>query len=208
MAWRWPTPIGAEGAAARWPAWPPTAVRAVGAHGQTVRHQPAGRGYTLQLLNAARLAEADRHRRRRRPAQPRCGRRWPGRTAGAGLPRRGVWPAGRGRGGAEPGRHRQPQPAAGRPAAVRGFDSGPANALMDHWAQQHLGQAFDADGAWAAQGHVQPALLQALLDEPYFDAAAAQEHRPGPVRAGLAGQPGWPAGPGSRRWMCRPRCWR
>ncbi len=37
----------------------PEAVTALAAHGQTVRHDPA-RGYTLQLLNGARLAEKSR----------------------------------------------------------------------------------------------------------------------------------------------------
>ena len=39
---------------------------------------------------------------------------------------------------------------------------------MDAWCQQHLAKPYDAGGAWAASGHVQPALLQSLLDEPYF----------------------------------------
>ena len=56
----------------------------------------------------------------------------------------------------------------GADGGVRGFDCGPANALMDHWCQRHRGQAFDAGGAWAASGRVQAALLDRLLDEPYF----------------------------------------
>jgi anhydro-N-acetylmuramic acid kinase len=51
---------------------------------------------------------------------------------------------------------------------VLGFDCGPGNALMDAWCQQHLSQAFDTDGAWAAAGQVNAPLLSALLDEPYF----------------------------------------
>ena len=52
--------------------------------------------------------------------------------------------------------------------ATIGFDCGPANALMDHWCQRHTGQPFDAGGAWAAAGHVAPALLASLLADPYF----------------------------------------
>ena len=52
-------------------------------------------------------------------------------------------------------------------APVLGFDCGPGNALMDHWCQQHTGQAFDDQGAWAAGGQCQPDVLQALFDEPY-----------------------------------------
>ena len=54
---------------------------------------------------------------------------------------------------------------------VRGFDTGPGNGLMDEWVQQHLGQAFDADGAFAAQGHAHGELLAALLADPYFQQA-------------------------------------
>jgi anhydro-N-acetylmuramic acid kinase len=51
-----------------------------------------------------------------------------------------------------------------------GYDTGPANMLLDAWAQQHLGRDFDADGAWAAQGRVHAPLLTALLADPYFAA--------------------------------------
>jgi anhydro-N-acetylmuramic acid kinase len=65
-----------------------------------------------------------------------------------------------------------PGAPAGSPATstVTGFDCGPANALLDHWAQQHLGQAFDANGAWAAGGRVLPDLLAQLLAEPFLAA--------------------------------------
>jgi anhydro-N-acetylmuramic acid kinase len=51
---------------------------------------------------------------------------------------------------------------------VIGFDCGPGNALMDHWCQQHTGQAFDSGGQWAASGQVETDLLKAMLDEPFF----------------------------------------
>jgi len=51
---------------------------------------------------------------------------------------------------------------------VRGFDTGPANGLMDAWCEHHLGAAFDAGGAFAARGHVDETLLARLLDDPYF----------------------------------------
>jgi anhydro-N-acetylmuramic acid kinase len=59
--------------------------------------------------------------------------------------------------------------APGQP--VIGFDCGPANALLDAWCQRHRQEPFDADGAWAAAGHVEPALLSRLLAEPYFEIA-------------------------------------
>jgi anhydro-N-acetylmuramic acid kinase len=56
------------------------------------------------------------------------------------------------------------------PEHVRGFDTGPANALLDEWSLHCHGNAFDADGRLAASGTVDAPLLQALLDEPYFAA--------------------------------------
>lgn len=54
-------------------------------------------------------------------------------------------------------------------APVRGFDTGPANVLLDGWCQRHLNQPFDADGRWAASGKVLAPLLEALIaGEPWF----------------------------------------
>lgn len=49
-----------------------------------------------------------------------------------------------------------------------GFDTGPANGLMDSWCQQHLGQAYDRNGEWAATGKADSALLDRLMAHPYF----------------------------------------
>lgn len=51
---------------------------------------------------------------------------------------------------------------------VRGFDTGPANCLLDEWAQRHLGQPLDEDGSWARSGTPSPKLLRAMLAEPWF----------------------------------------
>lgn len=51
---------------------------------------------------------------------------------------------------------------------VRGFDTGPANGLLDAWCQRHTGAAYDREGAWAAGGRVLPALLEACLAEPWL----------------------------------------
>jgi anhydro-N-acetylmuramic acid kinase len=56
----------------------------------------------------------------------------------------------------------------GADGRVLGFDTGPANGLMDAWCLRHCGEAFDRDGAFAAAGRVDEALLQALLADPYF----------------------------------------
>ncbi|MES0872928.1 anhydro-N-acetylmuramic acid kinase [Sinimarinibacterium thermocellulolyticum] len=51
---------------------------------------------------------------------------------------------------------------------VCGFDTGPANALMDLWVAQHRGLPFDRDGEWARSGTIHPGLLQACLADAYF----------------------------------------
>ena len=146
-------------------------IRAIGAHGQTVRHQPqrcaadaAGVGYTLQLNNPALLAEltgidvvADF--RSRDVA-----------AGGQGAPlvpafhqsvfgRRGETVAVLNLGGIS---NLSVLPPAGT-APVLGFDCGPGNALMDAWCQQHLGLPFDADGAWAASGQAAADAAACLL---------------------------------------------
>lgn len=154
----------------------PAAVAAIGAHGQTVRHRPQafdGTGYTLQLNNPALLAEltgidvvADF--RSRDVA-----------AGGHGAPlvplfhqvvfgRRGETVTVLNLGGIANLTVLGPQLA----DDVLGFDCGPGNALIDAWCQQHLGQAYDARGAWAATGQVHAGLLSALLAEPYFAQAA------------------------------------
>lgn len=55
--------------------------------------------------------------------------------------------------------------------AITGFDTGPGNALMDEWIQQHLDQDFDRDGIWASSGQSNQELLSQLLDEAYFKTA-------------------------------------
>lgn len=143
-------------------------VAAIGAHGQTVRHQPGGfDGYTTQLLNGALLAEQA------------------GIDVICDLRSRDVAAGGQGA-PLVPAFHRAVFDAAGEDSAVLnlggisnlsllfadgrtgGFDCGPANCLMDGWIAHHQGQAFDAGGAWAATGRVSPALLATLLAEPFF----------------------------------------
>ena len=51
---------------------------------------------------------------------------------------------------------------------VRGYDTGPGNALLDYWVKLHLGKAYDADGDWAASGAAHPELLNRLLADPFF----------------------------------------
>lgn len=153
---------------------PPEAITAIGAHGQTVRHRPGEFdevGYTLQLGNPALLAEltgidvvADFRTRdlaaggQGAPLVPAF------HQALFGQPDRPL--AALNLGGIA---NLSVLPATGQASGtVLGFDCGPGNALMDHWCQSHLGRPFDEAGHWAASGRVLPALLAALLAEPYF----------------------------------------
>ncbi|MGJ8689284.1 MAG: anhydro-N-acetylmuramic acid kinase [Gammaproteobacteria bacterium] len=49
-----------------------------------------------------------------------------------------------------------------------GFDTGPANVLMDGWINAKKNLPYDDQGQWARTGTVDQALLHALLEEPYF----------------------------------------
>ncbi|MBS0383352.1 MAG: anhydro-N-acetylmuramic acid kinase [Proteobacteria bacterium] len=53
---------------------------------------------------------------------------------------------------------------------VLGFDTGPANCLLDAWSQRVHGTPRDEGGVWARSGHLDTALLHRLLDDPYFAA--------------------------------------
>lgn len=145
-------------------------VRALGAHGQTVRHQPGqhdGTGYTVQLLNAALLAERSGldvvYDLRSRDVA----------AGGQGAP---LVPAFHAAQFGRPGQALAVLNLGGianltlldEAGKLLGFDCGPANTLLDDWCRRHRGQPFDADGAWAAGGQVLPALLARLLAEPFF----------------------------------------
>jgi len=144
----------------------PDAIEAIGAHGQTVRHRPE-LGYTLQLNAPAKLAEATgigvvADFRSRDIA-----------AGGQGAPlvpafHRAVFGASTDRvilnlgGIANVTLLRASGP-------VIGFDTGPANLLMDAWCQSHTGAPFDHDGAWGATGQADARLLDELIEsEPWF----------------------------------------
>ena len=142
-----------------------SAIRAIGSHGQTIRHEPA-HGFSIQIGNPALLAEltgicvVSDFRRRDLAA------------GGQGAP---LVPA-----------FHQALFATSKHCAVlniggfsnlslldpsqkvHGFDCGPGNVLLDAWIDQQQGERFDRDGAWAASGQVQEQLLQALLGDGFF----------------------------------------
>jgi len=149
-------------------ATPAAAVRAIGAHGQTVHHQPQGEPrFTVQLGDANTLAVLT------------------GITVVADFRRRDMALGGQGAPLA-PAFHdavlRHPTTPRmvlncggianvsvllpGQPCV--GYDTGPANILMDDWAARHLGQPYDRDGAWALCGQLHAPLLAALRADPYF----------------------------------------
>ena len=156
------------------------AIAAIGSHGQTVRHRPDGRHpFSLQIGDAARIAEATgiavvSDFRRRDIA-----------AGGQGAP---LVPAFH----AELLRSTEEDRAVlnlggianltclpadpGQP--VTGFDTGPANTLLDHWARRHTGTPFDRDGRWAATGQVAGSLLDAMLEDPYFGRPAPKSTGP------------------------------
>ena len=55
-----------------------------------------------------------------------------------------------------------------RGAVVSGFDTGPANRLLDAWISRHRPDSFDRGGVWAGTGRCDAALLGELMNEPYL----------------------------------------
>ncbi|WP_426111844.1 anhydro-N-acetylmuramic acid kinase [Massilia sp. PWRC2] len=144
-------------------------VRAIGAHGQTLRHRPE-LGFTWQSINGARLAELA-------GIDVICDFR--SRDVAAGGHGAPLVPAYHAAVFGKPGINRVLVNIGGvanisvlhADGAVSGFDTGPGNVLMDGWIGRHHGHPYDADGAWAASGNVDQPLLAALLAEPYFSLA-------------------------------------
>lgn len=145
----------------------PADIRAIGSHGQTIRHEPS-LGFTVQIGNPALLAELSNicvvsdFRRRDMAAD------------GQGAP-------------LVPAFHEMLFKQRHTTCAIvniggfsnvtllsdglptRGFDCGPGNVLLDAWIQDRQNSAFDKNGDWAASGQVQQALLEQMLKEPFFD---------------------------------------
>lgn len=143
------------------------AIRAIGCHGQTVRHRPGQAGFSLQLGCPDTLAALTGiavisnfrnkdmvlggqgaplvprfHEIQFGNAQQRVAVINIGGMANATLLDRGK--------------------------LVGGFDTGPGNVLMDLWIQRHQDQPYDSNGDWAASGETDTALLTQLLKDPYF----------------------------------------
>jgi anhydro-N-acetylmuramic acid kinase len=145
-------------------------VRAIGSHGQTIRHQPdGGKPFTLQIGDPTLIAERT------------------GITTIADFRRRDLAAGGQGA-PLVPAFHKAffadhdedrcilnlggianlSHLPADADQPVTGFDIGPANALMDAWCKYQTGQAFDKNGTWASEGEVNQSLLSDMLSDAYF----------------------------------------
>lgn len=152
-----------------------TQIHALGAHGQTIRHQPGlydHIGYTRQTLAPALLAELT------------------GIDVIADFRSRDIAAHGQGAPLA-PAFHQYafaspqetcivcniggianltvlPSDCLNYPEKILGFDCGPGNVLLDYWAHKHLGTAYDNQGDWAASGTLHPKLLDVLNREKFL----------------------------------------
>lgn len=146
----------------------PGQVCAIGSHGQTLRHRPHHRPpFTVQIGDGSVIAERT------------------GITTVADFRARDVAAGGQGA-PLVPAFHQWLFGHAGESRSVLnlggianvtvlpavgpviGFDTGPANTLLDAWIMQCRGEPYDRDGAWASTGNVAADLLDRLLGDPYF----------------------------------------
>jgi anhydro-N-acetylmuramic acid kinase len=145
-------------------------IRAIGSHGQTIRHRPhAAHPFTRQIGNPSVIVEET------------------GITTVADFRARDLAAGGEGAPLVpafhhwlfrKPGTNRAIVNLGGianitwlpgvENCAVLGFDTGPGNTLLDQWVDRHRNEPYDRDGAWAASGHVQKDLLARLLADEYF----------------------------------------
>lgn len=148
-------------------------ITAIGSHGQTIRHRPPQPGrptneaFTLQIGDPTTIAELT------------------GICTVADFRRRDIAAGGQGA-PLVPLFHQACFAMASRQRAVVniggmanvslldgedgicGYDTGPGNVLLDHWANLHLGKAYDPGGEWAGSGTVNETLLEAMLEHGFF----------------------------------------
>ncbi len=147
----------------------PAEVIAIGSHGQTLRHQPdTTRPYTLQAGDPSIIATGT------------------GITTVADFRRQDLALGGQGA-PLVPPFHEWLFAEAGKDivvanlggianvtllpgdgTATAGFDTGPANTLLDAWIRRTEQRDFDRDGAWASGGTVVDVLLETLLADEYI----------------------------------------
>ncbi|HEX5380668.1 anhydro-N-acetylmuramic acid kinase [Acinetobacter tibetensis] len=143
-------------------------IKAIGSHGQTIRHRPE-HGFTLQIGDPNIITEITQipvvsdFRRRDMAA------------GGQGAP---LVPAFHQALFQHESIHRVilnlggianvSLLPAGAPELVSGFDTGPANILMDAWCHRYTGQPYDENGNWAAYGQPIRSLLERLQAHDFF----------------------------------------
>lgn len=151
-----------------------SSIRAIGSHGQTLRHQPSGPGrFSLQIGNPSIIAEKTRvttvgdFRSRDMAAGGQGAPLVPAfhqHFFGSETEDRCILNLG--------GIANITWIPADQGSAVTGFDTGPANALMDAWCQDQTGRSYDENGQWAEEGIVNQALLSDMLSDAYFERPA------------------------------------
>ena len=143
-------------------------VIAIGSHGQTIRHRPSGQHpFTLQI------------------GDPNCIAEHAGITTVADFRRRDVAAGGQGAPLVPPFHaalfaHSSETRVIANIGGIAnitvlapdepviGYDTGPGNALMDAWCAARKHEPYDRNGAWAASGGVDDALLERFLSDAYF----------------------------------------
>lgn len=150
----------------------PEQIKAIGSHGQTIRHRPENKHpFTMQIGNAATIAEltgittiSDF-----RSADIAAGGQGAPLVPAfhkfafssgdtdrlvlnlGGISNISVLPSGR-----------------NSDAFVHGYDIGPANTLLDQWVEEHKSKPYDEGGAWARSGQLIAPLLKSFLDDKFF----------------------------------------
>lgn len=149
----------------------PIDIKAIGCHGQTIRHQPDGKyPYSLQIGNPSVIVE-------------NCGI-----TTVSNFRARDIAAGGQGA-PLVPSFHMavfsSPEvkrvivnlggianitllPKTKSKEMVSGYDTGPGNCLLDAWHLSCKGTPIDENGAWSASGTADKKLLDALLVDSYF----------------------------------------
>lgn len=154
-------------------------ITAIGSHGQTIRHRPpinGQNGFSLQIGDPNTISA------RTQITTIADFRRKDMALGGQGAP---LVPAFHHHQFASEKHHRVivnlggianitvlPRSAKSDTTQVIGYDTGPANTLMDHWIQRHQAKSHDHNGQWALSGKLDTKLLQTLLNDRYF----AQNH--------------------------------
>ncbi len=137
-------------------------VRAIGSHGQTIYHQ--GRAYSMQIGHGALIAG---HTRITTVSDFRM---QDVAALGQGAPLTPIYHQYmlNGKDGVIVNLGGIANITIVRNNQVFGFDTGPANTLLDAWIKQNKYLDYDRDGMWARSGIINKALLKTMLDDKYF----------------------------------------